>query len=1020
MKRIFIAVALSFSWSVSAEADSAGGILRESGVKGGLVAVVGCDDPALIAGLRANDSYIVHALDTDSAKVDRAREHIRSKGLHGNVSAATFDGEHLPYADNLVNLIVVPGGACRVSREELERVLVPGGMCVAGSKWRKPVPANIDSWSHHVHGPDGNPVANDSVVGPPRRMQWQAGPRWSRAHDSDSSIDAVVTTGGRIFYMADDAPASLSGFNDLPDKWMLTARDAFNGVLLWKRPVEDWGWRAWKGNWYKGRADTYPRNIHRRIVAAGDRLYATLGYRAAVSELDAATGEVLQAYAGTEGTREVLLQGGQLLLTVPGKAGEGVKLVVLDPRSGKVVWETKHVYAGASKERTPKGKPRLYSVLNAAADDDLVCLMDGKHLVCLERKDGKQRWRVPPRPETESRGLYTGTLITSGGVILYAEPKLLVALSAEDGRTLWRLKTAEYGGLWFSWKDVFVIDGLVWTWSPERKGKPIAINGYALKTGKLDKSVPTGHIFNVDHHHRCYRNKATPRYVIASRRGAEFVDLEEGDHSVHIWVRGICFLGMMPANGLLYAPPHPCKCYLNEKLSGFCALAGKGRDIGGQKSGRLEKGAAFGAVSGGTSDGWVTFRGDAARSGCAATEIPSRLAKAWRTELNGRVTAPVVADGKVFVACVDAHTVHALDEKNGKRMWHHIAGGRVDSPPTYHEGTVLFGSADGWLTCLRASDGEMVWRYRAAPAERLVGIHSRLESAWPVHGSPVVEGDTVYCAAGRSSYLDGGIHVYGLDAATGKVKHHALIEGPDVDATKPDWYDEYNVAFGLGAVSDILQAVDGRICMANREFKSDLTRSDAQPERVRLMGGMLDSSQYRRTFWFYGREMTRDMHTSLNYRPKKALIAKLGRGDMLVHDARAIYGARRFDNTKLLNAHNHFVPGKGDLLFATGKGQEATLWESRIPVRVRTMLVAGDRVAAAGPPEGEVDPKDPLGSYENRKGGILWIASAATGEKLNEYKLDAPPVFNGLAAANRRLYWSTTDGTVVSYKGSKR
>ena len=53
----------------------------------------------------------------------------------------------------------------------------------------------------------------------------------------------------------------------------------------------------------------------------------------------------------------------------------------------------------------------------------------------------------------------------------------------------------------------------------------------------------------------------------------EFIELAGGPHSVNNWVRGICHLGMMPANGLLYAPPEPCKCYWYERVSDFCALA---------------------------------------------------------------------------------------------------------------------------------------------------------------------------------------------------------------------------------------------------------------------------------------------------------------------------------------------------------------------------------------------------------------------------------------------------------------
>ena len=43
-------------------------------------------------------------------------------------------------------------------------------------------------------------------------------------------------------------------------------------------------------------------------------------------------------------------------------------------------------------------------------------------------------------------------------------------------------------------------------------------------------------------------------------------------------------------------------------------------------------------------------------------------------------------------------------------------------------------------------------------------------------------------------------------------------------------------------------------------------------------------------------------------------------------------------------------------------------------------------------------------------GGILWAASAATGAKLAEYKLDAAPVWESMAVAGGRLYIAAQDG----------
>jgi SAM-dependent methyltransferase len=95
-------------------------------VSGGLTVVVGCGDPALLAGLRRSDAFTVLALDTDPAKVAAARTALADQGLLCPVTEMTWDGKTLPFTDNLVNLVVLAGGA-NLPRAEIERVLAPGG-----------------------------------------------------------------------------------------------------------------------------------------------------------------------------------------------------------------------------------------------------------------------------------------------------------------------------------------------------------------------------------------------------------------------------------------------------------------------------------------------------------------------------------------------------------------------------------------------------------------------------------------------------------------------------------------------------------------------------------------------------------------------------------------------------------------------------------------------------------------------------------------------------------------------------
>ncbi|MGB2807772.1 MAG: methyltransferase domain-containing protein, partial [Sedimentisphaerales bacterium] len=216
-------------------------ILRTTGIRGGLVVHIGCGEGKLTAALRANDSYLVHGLDTDTKNIVEARRHIQSLKLYGKVSVDRLNGGSLPYIDNLVNLIVsehLDG----VPMKEVLRVLVPNGVAYIrkGGRWTKtikPRPKEIDEWTHYMHDAGGNAVAHDSVVGPPRHLQWQGSPRWARHHDHMSSVSACVSTDGRLFYIFDEGARSSIL---LPPKWTLIARDAFNGTILWKRGIDEW------------------------------------------------------------------------------------------------------------------------------------------------------------------------------------------------------------------------------------------------------------------------------------------------------------------------------------------------------------------------------------------------------------------------------------------------------------------------------------------------------------------------------------------------------------------------------------------------------------------------------------------------------------------------------------------------------------------------------------------------------------------------------------------------------------
>ena len=277
------------------EVDQAADILDVSGIQGGLVVHLGCGDGKLTAALRTNDSYLVHGLTTNAEQVVAAREEIRSQGLYGPLSVDVFDGKRLPYVDNLINLLVADelGG---VTMEEVMRVLAPLGVVhIGGKKTVKPWPGDIDDWTHYLHGPGNNAVAKDTVVGPPKRYQWISGPRWARSHDHLNSLSALVSAKGRVFCIIDEAPIASVAFKS---EWRLVARDAFSGVLLWKRDMGPWEdqFRSFRSG---------PTALAKRLVAVGDRVYVTLGYGRPISILDAGTGKTILTCEGTDNAMEI-------------------------------------------------------------------------------------------------------------------------------------------------------------------------------------------------------------------------------------------------------------------------------------------------------------------------------------------------------------------------------------------------------------------------------------------------------------------------------------------------------------------------------------------------------------------------------------------------------------------------------------------------------------------------------------------------------------------------------------------
>ena len=1083
----------------AAGATSAQEILSATGVKGGLVVHVGCGDGKLTAALRGSGSYMVHGIDRDAANVAKARAHIQSRGLYGQVAVDRWTGKSLPYIDNLVNLVVASGKG-QVSSEEIARVLAPRGKALvrsgsldtrpgrrrpaltldpqapsglAGwSLFTKPVPREIDDWTHYLYDASNNAVSHDTAVAPPRHFQWIGSPRYSRHHDHMSGASAMASVGGRLFYIFDHAsPMS----PQLPSVWRLTARDAFNGTVLWERPIAKWHTQMF-------RLKSGPAQLTRRLVAIGDIVYVTLGLEAPVSALDTVTGKTLLAYKGSAGAEELIVHDGVVFAMINDKPfrqpanpreynynwPEGPRrIAAYEAATGKLLWS----------EAQPTVLP-----LTLCADARRVIFHDGQKVACLDRKTGKDLWRSQPlgwrRPLPTS---FVPTLVLYRGVVLFSgggkanqanrfrpEGNVIYGLSADDGKELWNAPHPPSGHR--TAQDTLVVGGLVWTPTIAHGSDSGEMIGRDPRTGEVKKKflpdVET-HWF----HHRCHRAKATDKYLLTSRTGIEFVDPETGHWECHHWVRGGCLYGIMPANGMIYNPPHPCACYLEAKLYGYNALAparkGEGRETRDEQTPRLERGPAYGSSLDtrhstlDTSADWPTYRHDPARSGSTKTAVPTELTQAWSTKLGGRLSSVTVAEGKLFVASIDTHTVHALDAVTGKPAWAFTAGGRVDSPPTIWQGRALFGCADGYVYCLRAADGALAWRFRAAPMDLRMGAFEQLESVWPVPGSVLIREGVLWCVAGRSMFVDGGLRLVRLNPKTGDLVAEDILDDrvPGSDKNLQVVMKGLNMAVAL---PDVL-SYDGKyVYMRSQRFDQDGKRQEIEVpnldarqqkgESAHLFcpTGFLDDIWWHRSYWVFGRVWKSGAggyHQAGRNAPS---------GRPMVFDDTQVYSYGRkpqyyrwttpmeymlFASAKqpeILRTKPEAAPKKRAAKKAPrkkgGLGSRpmtrfATHWTQDVPVLARAMVLADRTLFFAGPPD-LVDEEASLRAFDQSatqkllarqaaalggaEGALLWAVST-DGKKLAERKLDVAPVFDGMAAARGRLYMATVDGKIICF-----
>jgi outer membrane protein assembly factor BamB len=128
---------------------------------------------------------------------------------------------------------------------------------------------------------------------------------------------------------------------------------------------------------------------------------------------------------------------------------------------------------------------------------------------------------------------------------------------------------------------------------------------------------------------------------------------------------------------------------------------------------------------------------------------------------------PVVDGHTLYLASSRNDCVTALDTETGGEKWTFLADGPVRFAPTVWEGRVYFVCDDGYLYCVDAARGSLLWKFRGGPSDRKILGNNRLISTWPARGAPALADDQVYFAAGVWPFM--GTFLHALDARTGDV-----------------------------------------------------------------------------------------------------------------------------------------------------------------------------------------------------------------------------------------------------------
>ncbi len=501
--------------------------------------------------------------------------------------------------------------------------------------------------------------------------------------------------------------------------------------------------------------------------------------------------------------------------------------------------------------------------------------------------------------------------------------------------------------------------------------------------GKLDLPFFGGH---------CFKPVQLGRYILYHHN--IWVNLDTQERAYPFFPHPACQYGHVPGNATVYNFP----CSKPAVVSGITALAPADIAFDHEPGGKVLR--TFGTAPKGepTAAGdWPMFRASPARGNSCQASPGDKPVKAWEVKLGlgtksygvmcgerTGLTQPVSAYGMVIVADIDAERIIALDAADGRQKWAFHVGSRVDFSPTLYSGLCLFAARDGWVYCLDAQQGSLIWRLLVPARERLIGWHEKLGNLWPGRSDVLVVNGIGYAAAGLGFSVQGGVRAVAFKPETGETVwsqcYHEELGAAERQSTA-DLF-AWRTSRGKGVLKMGACTIDAATGAKSPDVQGGLASNfdgyldvgNSLPRTMADISGMLLSDGKVR-----GRTIAYD-------------------GDLSVAHTVAWGGV-----TWEACHQDRKTPVKLNLMAA--KDAKSPLWKSpEIELVVDDIVLTPRRIYC-------------VGHYQRvRKDAELWVMSREDGRVVSTVPVEGYPAFMGMSAAGNRLFIATREGKLICYE----